>query len=248
MNPLIAIPTATLPSALPTEPSIWAMRSSYVQAIMRAGGLPVLLPPLVDRTMLHDLLARVDGIMLAGGADIDPTLYGEKPEPGLEQLDPGRDQIERAVTEWALAHQMPVLGICRGMQMINIALGGTLYQDLPKDGPVPHRIDPITYESLTKNGHELLVEPSSIFARLVGDQSSTWVNSMHHQAVKQLGSNLRTSAWTSDMIPEVIEYTGLDNWLVGVQGHPEAMTTESWSYQLFETFIGQTKTFQRDRS
>jgi putative glutamine amidotransferase len=191
-----------------------ALNSSYVRSLINAGLTPLLVPPLIDVAQAGDALEGAAGLVLTGGEDIHPASYGEAPHAKLEETDQSRDAVELALYRAARERQLPVLAICRGIQLVNVAMGGTLYQDLPSEHPstVDH-VDP-------KGRHALRVESGSRLAQAVGSPSS--VNSRHHQAVKRLGEGLRAVAWAEDGVIEGAELVNGDrSWLLAVQWHPE---------------------------
>jgi putative glutamine amidotransferase len=189
---------------------------SYVAPLQRAGGVVVLLP--VDTRAPLELLERIDALMLVGGADVDPACYGVAREPATEATYLVRDEFEIAMTLGALERGKPLLGICRGMQILNVALGGTLLQDLVSpDGNQPHRRVRGTFEG---NEHTVGLEPGSLAAAAVGEERHI-AHCHHHQAVLDLGDGLVVSGRAEDGVIEAIEL--LDGrWGLGVQWHPEA--------------------------
>jgi putative glutamine amidotransferase len=192
----------------------------YVLAIQRAGGLALLIPPVPqlaeDPT---DALDRIDALMLAGGVDIDPAMYGAERHPMTGNTVPDRDRSEIALTRAAIERDMPVLGICRGSQVINVALGGTLHQHLPElVGHEEHRRNPGSFEN---SDHDVQLQPGSLAAR-AATQELHGIKSHHHQAVDRLGDGLViTGRSTLDDLPETIELPG-HRFVLGVQWHPEA--------------------------
>jgi putative glutamine amidotransferase len=192
---------------------------TYVAALNSTGALSVLLPVSRPAEGALPLLERVDGLLLIGGADLDPVSYGAEPDPALEASYRERDEFELALTHGALERDMPLLAICRGMQLLNVALGGDLVQDLvAEDGTHPHRR---IVGSFDGNEHEIQLEPGSLAARAVGEELHVAL-CHHHQAVDRIGAGLRvTGRALEDGIPEAIE---LDDggWVLGVQWHPEA--------------------------
>ncbi len=244
-QPLIVVPTAQIGSTLKEEPPLWAMRSSYVGPLLKAGALPIFLPQITDLHDLAPLFGQAHGLLLAGGADIHPDLYGSVPEKNLEETDPARDHSEYLVTKWAIEQKLPILAICRGAQMVNVAAGGTLHQDIPTDLNLPteHRRQPVTYANLAHHGHLIRIEPTSRFSRIV-EHAEVWVNSMHHQAIDRLGTGLVVVAKSADGVIEAIEAEDPTHWLVGIQGHPEAMVGhDPWAAKLFETFVAVARDF-----
>jgi putative glutamine amidotransferase len=185
------------------------LRSTYARAVEAAGGLPVLVPPFVDRDALHALLGRLDAIVFPGGLDVDPAEYGEAPHPETE-VNPNLDELELAVARWAASSEVPTLGICRGQQLINVALGGSLIQHI--DG---HRQG----EPRSRLGHALNVAGDSRLAGILG-ATDLEVNTHHHQAVQRLGAGLEAVAWAPDNTVEALESRD-HPWLIAVQFHPE---------------------------
>jgi putative glutamine amidotransferase len=190
---------------------------SYVAPLQRAGGLAVVLP--VDVRAPLELLDRIDGLMLIGGADVDPACYGAARDPATESIYPERDAFEIALLLAALERELPVLGICRGMQVLNVALGGVLEQNLVgADGSTPHRKVIGTFEG---NEHTVTLASGSLAASAVGEEVHI-ARCHHHQSVLELGDGLViTGRDDSDGVTEAIELTD-GRWALGVQWHPEA--------------------------
>ena len=193
------------------------VQRTYPDAVQRAGALALVLPPdeaVVDSPDL--MLDRIDGLLLAGGADVDPESYGADRHPETGVTWPERDRFELALTRRAIERQIPVLGACRGMQILNIALGGTLHQDLPGVfGTDVHRHTPGVF-----GDHEVRLEPRSLAARAVGDDR-TLVKSHHHQGLADLGEGLVATGWsTDDELVEAVELRG-EPYVLGVLWHPE---------------------------
>ncbi len=191
---------------------------SYFRAVERVGGVPVLLPPLPPGTAVARLVGLVDGLLLAGGGDIDPVHFGEEPLPATGVISPDRDRFEIALVRKVLAAGRPVFGICRGMQVLNVAAGGDIYQDIFLAGArIKHFQDaPRWYPT-----HGLHVCSDTLLARIVGDRVLR-VNSFHHQSVRRLASGLRVAALAEDGIVEALEGMGT-SFVLGVQFHPESM-------------------------
>jgi putative glutamine amidotransferase len=192
---------------------------SYIDAVQRAGGLALLLPP--DPAASEDAdpwLEGIDALVLAGGADIDPATYGEPPHPETGGTCPERDAFEVALARRAIARELPVLGICRGMQLLNVALGGTLIQHVPDDvGHTDHRR---TLGSFENADHDVRLAPGSLAARATGELVHH-TKSHHHQAVARLGEGVVESGWSVlDGLCEAIEVPS-HPWALGVQWHPE---------------------------
>jgi putative glutamine amidotransferase len=205
--------------------SVWDQQAmllprSYVDAVQRSGGLAVMLPPdplgVQDPDQWLDLL---DGLILAGGADVDPAAYGEEPGPHTQDSVPERDEFEIALALRAMERDIPLLGICRGMQVMNVARGGTLIQHLPDDvGHEDHRRALGTFENAD---HDVRLADGSLAAR-VAHQKIHSTKSHHHQGVRDVGEGLEVTGWaTVDDLPEVVE-DPTRRFALGVQWHPEA--------------------------
>jgi putative glutamine amidotransferase len=193
---------------------------TYIDAIQRAGGMAVMIPPDADFEEDPDqLLDLLDGLILAGGNDIDPGCYGADPHPETHHLVPERDRAELALATRAVERDLPVLGICRGMQLINVAYGGTLRQHLPEEfGHEEHRRTP---GSFVGSEHDVRLIPGSLAARAAGEELHA-TKSHHHQGVAAVGEGLAiTGRSTIDALPEAIEAPGR-RFVLGVQWHPEA--------------------------
>jgi putative glutamine amidotransferase len=194
----------------------------YVEGVAGAGGAPVVLPPVGEESAAQALIHSLDGLLLSGGSDLDPSYYGEEPVPELGVTLPERDAFEMALVGLALRRGMPVFGICRGMQVLNVALGGTLYQDLPsqwEQDPLKHRQDTPKWQPT----HEVRVSEGSYIAEVMG-RESVKVNSYHHQGIRDLAEGLVVTGRSSDGVIEAVEAEDLsERWLLGVQWHAEAM-------------------------
>jgi putative glutamine amidotransferase len=193
---------------------------SYIAEIRRAGALAVMIPP--DPILVEapdEMLDRIDGLILAGGADIDPASYGSEPHPETRGAVPERDRVEISLAHRAIQRDMPVLGICRGMQLINVAQGGTLRQHLPElVGHTDHRRHPGSFEN---SDHDVLLAAGSLAARAAGEELHG-VKSHHHQGVDVIGDGLVVKGLsTLDELPEAIEAPAC-RFVLGVQWHPEA--------------------------
>jgi putative glutamine amidotransferase len=193
---------------------------SYIGAIQRAGGLAVMIPP--DERLEHDpdaMLDLLDGLILAGGNDIDPAAYGADPHPETHHIVPERDRSELALARRAVERDMPLLGICRGMQLINVAFGGTLRQHLPEElGHEEHRRRLGSFEGAD---HDVRLTPGSLAARAAGEELHG-TKSHHHQGVATVGEGLEVTGYSVlDELPEALEAPGR-RFVLGVQWHPEA--------------------------
>ena len=227
-RPLIGIPTQTLHSIdgiPPGLPDSWVMNQRYSRAVATAGGLPVMIPLLEeDEETLGALYDRLDGVLLPGGVDLDPATYGEAPLPSCGRLDPARDRVELRLARWALADGKPLLGLCRGLQIVNVVLGGTLYQDIAaqRADAIKHDYFPTTGYTRDHLAHSVAVTAGSRLDSLVGT-APLRVNSMHHQAVKDLAPTLVVSGVAPDGLVEALE-SAAGRFILGVQWHPEALT------------------------
>jgi putative glutamine amidotransferase len=234
MRPLIGIPCHA-DYADGTRRPIYSNNRAYVHAIEHAGGVPILIPFLNDFTMLDTLLPRLDGLLLSGGVDIDPAVYGETPHPLCDRPDKELDEIELKLANWALQEDIPTLGVCRGMQVLNVALGGTLYQDIddlrPDSLHHSNRQQPRDYLA-----HRVNVLPGSRVEQLLGP-GSFMANSLHHQAVHEPGRDVIISGTANDGIAEMLEVHGR-RFIIAAQFHPEEIyLKESASARLFAAFV-----------
>ena len=230
MKPLIG-----LCGSVDAEQTQQFLLRDYFSAVLRAGGLPVLLSMDMDEEARADCLSRLDGLMLAGGNDVDPTCYCENPVRELGEVNSLRDGFELALLPQAMKLDMPVLGICRGIQVMNVALGGTLYQDLPTqraDSRLIHRQE----KPYDKPSHAVSIRDGSLLSNILGTNSFC-VNSMHHQAVRDVAPALHTCAQAEDGVTEAVESDDR-SFFLGVQWHPERMPADREATALFEAFVG----------
>lgn len=209
-----------------------ALGMSYLRAVERAGGLPVVLPPL-DLERISPLLDRLSGVLLSGGPDLDPDTYGHAAHSELGPIEPQLDAFEVALAREADARGLPMLGICRGAQALNVARGGTLHQHLPDitDGAVVHR----QHEPGDVATHKVRVAARSGLARILGAHRIT-VNSFHHQGLARLGRDLHAVAWAQDGVIEGVEGRG-KTLLLGVQWHAETLVEDPAQLALFEHLV-----------
>jgi len=211
------------------------LNSSYLIALESAGLVPVVIPPLASPGHCRAILERVDGLLLTGGEDVDPALYGQDRIEKCGIPNRARDETEIALALAARELGKPLLAICRGSQLLNVAFGGTLIQDIPSqvDGALNHNAS----GERDSRVHEVSIEPGSLTASAVG-ATTVSVNSLHHQSVKKVAPGFRVSATSSDGIVEAIEWDGDDWWAIAVQWHPEEMndSPEPWDRGLFRAF------------
>jgi len=234
MRPLIGIPCRPLIRAETGKP-IYANNRAYVHAVESAGGLPVLIPMIKDLNILTALLSRLDGILLSGGIDVHPSHYGEEVHPLTQEVDIELDEFEITLASWAIQQDIPVLGVCRGMQLINVVLGGTLYQDIDNQYP-----DSIAHSQrhlpITHLAHHIIVEPGSRMEKILG-HGAVWVNSHHHQAIKDPGKGVRITGRAPDGVPELLEVPDC-RFVMAVQSHPEEIySIEPAFKRLFSAFV-----------
>jgi putative glutamine amidotransferase len=240
MAPLIGISTSELRTPPHVEPLAesdparreLALGLDYPRAIDAAGGIPVVVPPMAASD-LEGLLERVDGLLLSGGPDLHPSYYGAELHACLGPTEPPLDDFELRLLRMADERELPILAICRGLQALNVSRGGTLWQHLPEDigGDIEHR--------QRKPGrvatHPVRIEAGTLLARTLGETSTT-VNSFHHQAARDLGRGLRAVAWAPDGVVEGLEATDRA-FVLAVQWHAESLTGSADHRRLFERFV-----------
>lgn len=234
MRPVIGIPCQADFRAGSERP-IYGNNRTYVHAVERAGGLPILIPMLTDPHDLEDLFPRLDGILFSGGIDLQPSLYGEQKLPETDELDPQLDTFEMTLATWALQEDIPILGVCRGMQLLNVFLGGSLYQDITnqRPGSLEHRRRDLPRTALT---HTVTIEEGSLMEKILGTRQ-VWVNSLHHQSIKEPGKGVYISGCADDGIAELMEVPG-HRFVLGVQGHPEEIYESVPAFaRLFRAFV-----------
>ncbi len=199
------------------------MRSSYINALEYAGAIPLIIPMTENQTTLEYYLNLCDGILLSGGQDVQPELYGETPQPHCGEVFPCRDKLDRYIFEYALAMDKPVLGICRGCQAMNVFSGGSLYQDLKIDFGTEenHRME----APFNRTAHLMIPQPGTPLSELIGERLFE-VNSVHHQGIKRLADSFDIMAVSEDGIIEAI-YMPDRRFVWGVQWHPEWFFLES---------------------
>ncbi len=192
----------------------------YYEAVLRAGGLPLIVPPTTDLSAIDELLRRADGILLSGGADINPLWMNEEPVAALGTVNPVRDAFELLLARRAYDWQIPLLGICRGMQVLTVAFGGRLFQDQQSALPDRTLIKHSQQAPRSERSHSITTEPDSLLRRLLGER--LFVNSFHHQSIADPGSRLRITATAPDGIVEAVESSERKS-IIGVQWHPECL-------------------------
>lgn len=239
MRPLIGVTASTEMQ----NGYVWRLqREQYMIAVQKAGGIPVMLPYIQTEAEADELLSRLDGLLLSGGEDVDPYYFGEEPLPGQGEIVPERDITELLLARRALAHNLPVLAICRGEQVLAVAMGGSLYQDIPSQvkGAFKHsQKAPRWYAT-----HSLHIRPGTKLAAMLG-AGSVRVNSFHHQAVKSLPKGFTITAEAEDGMIEAYESDN-HRFVVAVQWHPEAMVERADTFlPLFTGFVSEAATTRR---
>jgi putative glutamine amidotransferase len=242
-RPHIGVPTQTLqvidgiPAGLPRS---WVMNQRYLHALESVGAVPWLIPLLDGEDVLRHMYDHMDGIFIAGGVDVDPDSYGEPRDALCGSTDPARDRVELLLARWALEDGKPLLGVCRGMQILNVACGGTLHQDCSAYWPDAQKHDFFPTQGHARDylAHDVQLTPGSRLARVFGAERIR-VNSMHHQGIERLGHGLAVTAVAPDGLIEALEPVGADGTFhIGVQWHPEMLIDgDAGTRRLFRAFI-----------
>ncbi len=232
MKPLIGITTASF-----TSDTGWEYNRAYVaviQAVEEAGGLPILVPISINDEALREIYERLDAVLLPGGGDMRPNIYGAEMNPLTDNIDDARDHAEINVIRWAVDDDLPVFGICRGHQVVNVALGGTLIQDVPSEIgiSIPHNIT----EPRNARAHEVTIDPGSRLASIIG-ATSIKVNSLHHQSVELTAPDACVTAYSPDGVVEALEMPH-KKFVLSVQWHPEDLVQDDPAMKrLFRAFV-----------
>lgn len=239
-RPVIGIATQTQDAVPGQLPRCWIMSQKYVQVLSSLGAAPWLVPLLPnDPDTLRAIYDRLDGVFLTGGVDVDPSHYGEPKHPKCGHTDPDRDAVEMTFVRWALEDHKPVLAVCRGFQVLNVACGGTLFQDVGSQCPaaIKHDYFPTAAGTPTRDylAHDVLIGPRTRLARYLGAEQVP-VNSMHHQGIKTLAPAFVPSAWAPDGLIEGVEGPN-GQYVVAVQWHPEELTAQDGQRRLFTEFL-----------
>jgi putative glutamine amidotransferase len=252
-RPVIGVPTQTLqaidgiPEGLPHS---WVMNHRYFLALTTVDAIPWMVPLLdSDIDTLRGIYDRLDGVFIAGGVDMDPSSYAAERHALCGRTDLPRDRVEMQFTRWAMEEGKPVFGVCRGMQVINVVAGGVLYQDCTDEyaGAIKHDYFPNAGHARDYLAHEIRIEPGTRLHRAFG-ATTAQVNSMHHQAVREIGSGLVASAFAPDGIIEALEVDD-GRFVVGVQWHPEMLIDhDAATRRLFSDFIQAAREFGQRRS
>jgi putative glutamine amidotransferase len=216
-RPIIGVTTSISVGQYPERAFV---NTSYLRAVQGAGGIPMLLPPQLDAGSRGELWRRVHGLLLTGGADLDPARFGETPHPTVYDVSAERDELELSLTGQALAAELPVFAICRGLQVLNVALGGSLVQDIPSE--VGTAIAHGQKEKRHEATHTVTVSGETKLCGVLGAHDLR-VNSFHHQSVRKLGRGLRDVAWAPDGVIEAVELPEAAGLVLAVQWHPEEL-------------------------
>ena len=214
------------------------LNTAYVNALEVAGLIPFIIPPLSDASAAQRIIDAVDGLLLTGGEDVDPELYGQSPHERLSTVNRPRDETEIALVQAARESRKPVLAICRGPQLLNVALGGSLIQDI--GACVPGALDHDSagvHDIRNVRAHDVTLEPGSLIANAVG-ATHIRVNTLHHQSILDPAPGLKVTGRSDDGIIEAVESDSDDWWALAVQWHPEEMTEspEPWDRGIFQAF------------
>ena len=228
-----------------SEHKRYQLNEDYMQAVLRAGALPLILPLTDDQETLDEACSRLDGLLLTGGADISPSLYGEEPLPVCGQTDPRRDRAEMYLVKKCVRENIPFLAVCRGYEIMIAAAGGKLYQDIGSQRP--DSILHPRYEAPAEKVHGVVIEEGTRLYELCGSKEIR-VNSRHHQGAKEIPPVLTVSAHAEDGLPEGVELAG-HPFAIGVQWHPETLSADSPEAQaLFDALARQAETRHLARS
>jgi len=236
--PLIGIAARSV-SMPGLESAFQGVAESYIEAVIAHGGIPVLIPLDLPAPSLAQLLRTLHGVFLIGGEDVQPELYGESPHPTLGTTSPRRDILDIEIARFAEKHALPILGICRGLQVLNVALGGSLFQDIPSQLPGSENHSRANFHELA---HQLTLLPTSRLAAILGTDKIS-ANSRHHQSVKVLAPCLQAVATSSDNVIEGVEHPN-HPFCLAVQSHPEVVweSTEPRWKRLFVAFLQAART------
>jgi putative glutamine amidotransferase len=213
----------------------------YIEAIQKSKGIPIVLPVLEEfnTETIKRQVSLVDAILIQGGIDVTPSFYGEEALPELDITCIKTDKFLLEVIKYAKERKIPILGICKGMQLINVSYGGTLYQDIKYAG-LDSKSHRQSEESITKPFHSINIEKNSLLGKIFDNKEKLMVNSYHHQAVKDLGKGLVIDAKADDGIIESIHYDDKSQWILGVQFHPEQLSRNNEDFRaIFSEFIKQ---------
>jgi putative glutamine amidotransferase len=215
-----------------------SLRRDYHNAVLQAGGIPLLLPYLNNEQEMEQLVDQLDGLILSGGVDVDPAWYGEEPHSKLGEVVPERDEVELKYCRLFLKANRPIFAICRGCQVLNVATGGSLYQDLSSQ--LEYALQHSQQAPRFHPSHSIQIKEGTLLAKISGKLEQR-VNSFHHQAIKEVKAPFAVVATSSDGVVEAIEST-VHSFVLGVQWHPEGMAEkDSFAQALFSAFVEQCR-------
>ncbi|MFO0946924.1 MAG: gamma-glutamyl-gamma-aminobutyrate hydrolase family protein [Planctomycetota bacterium] len=232
MKPLIGVTADLVISKRDKNPKV-VLDAGYCDGIIAAGGTPVVIPPYPREEILEEYIDRLDGVLLTGGSDLNPTKMGKRPHPSIKEMLPRREESDRLVCRMVIERKLPVLSVGVSMQLMNVLFGGSIYTHLPEDMPrgLPHQ-DPLD----PTHRHVVFITPRTRLESIYGE-GEIRVNSSHHQGIRTLGKGLRSGALAPDGLIEAIESTDPNWFMVGVQWHPESDSASALDRQLFEGFV-----------
>ncbi len=238
-NPKIYIPTAQTKLKPESQVFVHMVRETYINKIIEAGGIPIIIPSIDNEDIINMVLDYADGILLTGGSDIDPKFYNQAKHEKTEIKESRRDDFEIKLVKQAIAQKIPILGICRGAQVLAVANGGELYQHVPAISSLKHGAD--DYDDLFKPdfSHKVFVKRDSKVFEIIKTEEIE-ITSAHHQSIKNSGKNMRIVGTTPDNITEIIEHEDKDYFCIGFQGHIEAQD-DVLVYDLFREFVRKSK-------
>jgi len=234
-------PIIGLTMRLELETDRFYLGRDYSEALEALGAIPYHISLIPNKDYLSAIIKNVDGILLPGSdTDVDPLIFGEEPRPALKRIIPEKENTDLMLLAEAEKLKKSVLGICFGMQVLNVARGGTLVQDIETE--IENCVKHEQGKPLARNSHTIDFEKESLISRLITTKDDVRVNSHHHQAIGKVGKNLKSTAWAKDGVIECIEDTRSDRFVIGVQWHPElSWRTDSLSKNIFESFISACK-------
>ncbi len=236
-KPVIGVTASAIDRRGSAYGEVYTLIRKYAEGVLQAGGVPVIVPHNLDEESLQVLFDRLDGLLLSGGGDIDPANYGEAPHPTTDEVAADRDRVELTLARWIVEKEKPFLAICRGIQVLNVALGGTLIQDIPSE--IPEALQHSFERGIVERGyhaHPVKIAADSQLAQVLQTEQAQ-TNSWHHQALKQVAARLKVTAYAPDGVIEAVEVPG-QKFAIGVQWHPEWLFEDQPEQRrLFEALV-----------